>query len=154
MHLNILILIKTAKKPYSAGPFCNGQLSIHTCCVLHKMTCAGLSFVQYKETNFRQIKTSHIWYRRHLFHPINTFQTKDNYIITLFDHFWAPSGQIVAIVSDLDGPDIIMIIYILYKHNNYKKCFKNELNSQFRVRSGPILSDPVIRPDLVNTRTG
>ena len=134
MHLNILILIKTAKKSYS---YCNGQLSIHICCVLHKMTCAGLSFVQYKETNFRQIKTSHFWYRRHLFDPIITLQTYDNYIITLFDHFWARSGQIVAIVSDLDDPDIIiMIIYILYKHNNYKKkCFKNELNSQFRVRS-------------------
>ena len=74
MHLNILILIKTAKK-YSMGPFCNGQLSIHTCCVLHKMTCTGLSIVQYKETNFLQIKTSHFWYRRHLFDPINTLQT-------------------------------------------------------------------------------
>ena len=59
-------------------------------------------------------------------------------IIALFDHFWARSGQIVAILSDLDDPDIIiMIIYILYKHNNNKKkCFKNELNSQFRARSG------------------
>ena len=60
-----------------------------------------------------------------------------------------------AIVSALDDPDIIiMIIYILYKHNdNFKKCFKNELNSQFRARSGPIRSDPVVRPDPVNTRT-
>ena len=48
-----------------------------------------------------------------------------------------------------------MIIFILYKHNNNKKnVLKNELNSQFRARSGPILSDPVIRPDPVNTRTG
>ena len=107
------------------------------------MTCAGLSFVQYKETNLRQIKTSHFWYRRHLFDPINNLQTQDNYIITLFDHFWARSGQIVAIAPDIDDPDIIiMIIYILNKHNNTKKCFKKELNSQFRVRSGPILSDP------------
>ena len=71
MHLNILILIKMAKNILN-GPFCNGQLSIHTCCVLHKMTRAGMSFVQYKETDFRQIKTSHFWYRRHLFDPINT----------------------------------------------------------------------------------
>ena len=83
------------------------------------MTCAGLSFVQYKETNFRQIKTSHFWYRRHLFDPLNTLQTQDNYIITLFDLFWARSGQIVSIISNLDDPDIIiMVIYILYKHNN------------------------------------
>ena len=73
--LTVLILIKTAKKTYSTGPFCNGQLSIHTCCVLHKMTCAGLSFVLYKETNFRQIKTSHFWYRRHLFHYYKNLQT-------------------------------------------------------------------------------
>ena len=46
----------------------------------------------------------------------------DNYIIALFDHFWARSGQIVAIISDLDDSGIIiMIIYILYKHNNNKK---------------------------------
>ena len=53
------------KKTYETDPFCNGQLSINTCCVLHKMTCAGLSFVQYRETNFPQIKTCHFWYRRH-----------------------------------------------------------------------------------------
>ena len=42
----------------------------------------------------------------------------------LFEHFWAWSGHIVAIVSDLDDPDIIiMIIYILYQHNNNKKMF-------------------------------
>ena len=61
-YINIDI---NGKKTYSTDPFCNGQLSIHTCCVLHKMTCTGLSFVQYKETNFSQIKTSHFWYRRH-----------------------------------------------------------------------------------------
>ena len=89
------------------------------------MTCAGLSFVQYKETNFPQIKTSHFWYRRHKFDPKNTLQHKIK--IALFDHFWARSGQIVAIVSDLDDPDIIiMIIYILYKHNNNKKMFKKK----------------------------
>ena len=54
--------------------------------------------------------------------------------MALFDHFWARSGQKVAIVSDLDDPDII--IMIIYKHNNNKKCFKYELNSQFRARSG------------------
>ena len=47
-----------------------------------------------------------------------------------------------------------MIIYILYKHIIIIiKCFKNELNSQFRARSGPIRSDAVIRSDPVNTRT-
>ena len=76
--------------------------------------------------------------------------------MTLFDHFWARSGQIVAIVSDLDDPDIIIMNIYTYFTNIIiikKKCFKNELNSQFRVR-GPILSDPVIRPDPVNTWTG
>ena len=34
-----------------------------------------------------------------------------------------------------------------------KKCFKNELNSQFRARSGQIRLDPVIRSDPVNTWT-
>ena len=34
-----------------------------------------------------------------------------------------------------------------------KKCFKNELNSQFRARSGPIRLDPAIRSDPVNTWT-
>ena len=62
---------KNGKKTYSTGPFCNGQLSIHTCCVLHKMTRAGLSFVQYKETNFRQnksflVQTSFIWSYKYL----------------------------------------------------------------------------------------
>ena len=89
------------------------------------MTCAGLSFVQYEENNFHQIKTSQFWGRRHLFDPINTLQNIRYCIITIFDHFWARSGQIVVIVSDLDDPDIIiMIIYILYKHNNSKKMFQ------------------------------
>ena len=54
-----------------------------------------------------------------------------------------------------DDPDIIiMIIYILNKKNHTKKIIKkNKLFDQFRARSGLILSDPVIRPDPVNTRT-
>ena len=53
-----------------------------------------------------------------------------------------------------DDPDnIIMIIYILNKYNHTKKIIKNKLFDQFLARSGPILFDPVIRPDPVNTRT-
>ena len=50
-----------------------------------------------------------------------------------------------------DDPDIIIVI--IYIITNIKLIIKKELNGQFRVRSGPILSDPVIRPDPVNTRT-
>ena len=47
-----------------------------------------------------------------------------------------------------------MIIYIYFINIiMIKKCFKNELNSQFRARSGPIRLDPVIRSDPVNTWT-
>ena len=77
------------------------------------------------------------------------------YIIALFDHFTARSGQIVAIVSDLDDPDIIiMIIYILQKHNNNKKCFKNELNSQFWARSGDWVQPVNTRTAIGTTGTG
>ena len=47
-----------------------------------------------------------------------------------------------------------MIIYIYFINIIIIiKCFKNELNSQFRARSGPIRLDPVIRSDPVNTWT-
>ena len=44
---------------------------------------------------------------------------------------------------------------IFYAHHSCKEK-KNQLSKgigQFRARSGPIRSDPVIRPDPVNTRT-
>ena len=44
-----------------------------------------------------------------------------------------------------------MIIYKLYKHNNNKKSLKKK-RAEWPI-SGPIRSDPVIKPSPVNTRT-
>ena len=46
-----------------------------------------------------------------------------------------------------------MIIYILYKHNNNNNKSLKKKRAKWPI-ADPIKSDPVIRPDSVNTRTG
>ena len=81
------------------------------------------------------------WYKKH------TFRFKVETMTTLSDRIRPKNGQIALWYNYLMFAKCVYII-LVKKNIQLSKGI-----GQFRARSGPILSDPVIRPDPVNTRT-